>query len=184
MTEPLRVLAVCTGNISRSPAVEHLLRAGLGGSAVVRSAGVRAVVGAPVDPPVAAWLAAAGVGVDGFAARQLAPAMVAEADLVLALTRDHRSRVVDLVPAAVRRTYTLREFARILQSVDASAQGDTPGERLRSLLPQVAAGRGLLPRRPAGADDVRDPYGYGAAAYRQALAEIQAAVGAILGRLG
>ncbi len=184
MTEPLRVLAVCTGNISRSPAAEHLLRAGLGESAVVGSAGVRAVVGAPVDPPVAAYLADAGVSVDGFAARQLVPALVTEADLVLAMTRDHRSQIVGLVPSAVRRTFTLREFALVLQSLDGPAEGDTPGERLRSLLPRAAAGRAMLPRRPAGDDDVRDPYGHGTAAYARALSEIDAAVATILARLG
>lgn len=184
MSDPLRVLAVCTGNISRSPAVEHLLQAGLGDSTVVRSAGVRAVVGAPVDPPVAAYLAASGVRVDGFAARQLVPAMVAEADLVLAMTRSHRSQILGLVPSAVRRTYTLREFARILQSFDGSAEGDTPGQRLRSLLPRVAAARALQPRRPAGADDVRDPYGHGPGVYRQALTDIQASVDTILARTG
>ena len=183
MTQPLRVLAVCTGNISRSPAGEPLLRAGLGDSAVVRSAGVRAVVGAPVDPPVAAHLAEVGVGVDGFAARQLVPAMVTEADLVLALTRDHRSQVLGLVPSAVRRSFTLREFALILQSLEAPAEGDTPGERLRSLLPRAAAGRAMLPRRSAGDDDVRDPYGHGPAAYTRALSEIDAAVATILARL-
>ena len=56
---PFTVLAVCTGNICRSPAVERLLVAELGpGSDVhVVSAGVGAVVGAPISPPMAALLA-------------------------------------------------------------------------------------------------------------------------------
>lgn len=180
----LRVLAVCTGNISRSPAVEHLLQAGLGDSAAVRSAGVRAVVGAPVDPPVAAWLASRGIDPSGFAARQLAPAMLAEADLILALTRGHRSRILELAPGAVRRTFTLREFARILPVVDTVVPLGPPGERLRALLPQVTAARALVPRRPAGEDDVQDPYGYGPEVYARSLADIETAVRGILASVG
>lgn len=183
MTAP-RILAVCTGNISRSPAVEHLLRAGLGDSAVVSSAGVRAVIGAPVDPPVTAYLAARGIDVTGFASRQVTAAMVAKADLVLALTRRHRAWILDLAPAAVRRTYTLREFARLLEQVEPPVEGGDPGERLRKLLPRVSAGRALAPRRPGAEDDVRDPYGHGPEVYRQSLADIQAAVDAILARVG
>lgn len=184
MSPTPRILAVCTGNISRSPAVEHLLRAGLGRSAEVRSAGVMAVVGAPVDPPIAAYLIDRGLDVSAFAARQLTAAMVAEADLVLALTRTHRSRILELVPGAVRRTYTLREFAHVLQSLEGDLPGATPGERLLAAVPKAAAGRALAPRRSARDDDVADPYGYGPAVYRQSLADIQAAVDTILARVG
>lgn len=182
-SSPPRVLAVCTGNISRSPAVEYLLRSGFGDSAVVSSAGVGAVVGAPVDPPVAAHLEGMGIDVSAFAARQLSASMVAESDLVLALTRKHRARVLELVPSAVRRTYTLREFARILTSLDATGVGNTPGQRLASLLPRVAAGGASAPRRPAAEDDVVDPYGRSPEVYRQSLADMRAAVGTILARL-
>lgn len=177
------VLAVCTGNISRSPAVEHLLKDALPG-VDVRSAGVGAVVGAPVDEPVAEYLRGRGLEIGDFAARQLTPAMIADADLVLALTRQHRARILDLVPAAVRRTYTLREFARVLESLPEVPGDGTPAERLAAVLPKVAAGRSLAPRRPPGEDDVQDPYGYGPGVYRQSLADIQRAVDLIAARLG
>ena len=35
------------------------------------------------------------------------------------MTREHRSVAVDLVPAAVRRSFTLREYARLLGLIDA-----------------------------------------------------------------
>lgn len=186
MTAPaVRILAVCTGNISRSPAVERLLAAGLGDSAAVSSAGVAAVVGAPIDPPVAAYLRAGNVETAGFAARQVTEAMLRESDLILALTRQHRARCLDLAPAAVRRTFTLLEFARVLESVDlpVPTAGTTPGQRLREILPTVSAGRSLAPRRPAAEDDVPDPFGWSPEVYDASLAAIQAATDSILWRL-
>jgi protein-tyrosine phosphatase len=62
-----------------------------------------------------------GAEVETFAAHRLTANLVREADLVLTLTRLHRSTVVDLWPAAVRRTFTLRELARLLQQIDVPA---------------------------------------------------------------
>jgi len=50
----------------------------------------------------------------GFRARQLSPAMVDDADLVLALSTGHRTRVLEQSPLAMRRTFTLREAATLL----------------------------------------------------------------------
>ena len=83
---PVRILAVCTGNISRSPAVERLLRASLDETAQIDSAGVAAVVGSAIDPPVAVFLMEHAAGQAGFAARQVEEAMVTTADLVLTMT--------------------------------------------------------------------------------------------------
>ena len=71
--KPFSVLAVCTGNICRSPPVERLLTGGLGDDTdvSVASAGVGALVGDPISTPTAALLHQAGVSPDGFAARQL-----------------------------------------------------------------------------------------------------------------
>ena len=103
----LTVLAVCTGNICRSPAVETLLRTVLDTSVTVRSAGTNALVGRPIAEPMAELLTAGGFPPADFAARQLTPDLVEEADLVLALTPRHRARVVESVPSAVRRTVTV-----------------------------------------------------------------------------
>lgn len=182
---PVRVLAVCTANISRSPAVERLLRLRLGEAVRADSAGVMALEGEPIDPPVAAWLQARGAETSGFAARQVDEAMLRQADLVLALTRAHRSRLLEVAPAAVRRTFTLREFARVLASLDPGALpgGLTAGERLRAAIPLVTAGRALAPRPGEGGDDVPDPYGRGPAAYAHSLGLIEQAVGEITGHL-
>ena len=186
---PFTVLAVCTGNICRSPAVERLLAAELGtdtpatahaGShVVVASAGVGAVVRAPVAPQMASLVRGAGASTDGFAARQLTEQMLREADLVLALTKAHRSRIVALHPGAVRRTFTLRELARLAAAVDpADLPAGTTAERLRALIPLAAAQRG----RQAGAsdgDDVVDPYGGSDALFARSFDELRPAVAGI-----
>lgn len=190
---PFRVLTVCTGNICRSPAVERLLAAGLAGGfrggptgpggVEVASAGTRAVVGAPMSPQMAALVAGRGVPADAFAARQLQESVVREADLVIALTRAHRSAVVELVPAAVRRTFTLRELARLAPLVDPAqlaAAGPRPAERLRALLPLAAAQRGQVAATPDD-DDVTDPIGGSDALYARVFTQMEQAVEVVVG---
>ncbi|MGV8967663.1 MAG: low molecular weight phosphatase family protein [Cellulomonas sp.] len=175
---PFRVLTVCTGNICRSPAVERLLAAALGPEADVEvaSAGVRAVVGAPMPEQMARLVRAAGASTDGFASRQLTEQMLRDADLVLALTRGHRSKIVALHPGVVRRTFTLRELARLAGGVDPAAlpAAGTMGARFAALLPLAAAQRGLRRAEPAD-DDVVDPFGGDDALYRRAFSELSPA---------
>lgn len=183
--QPARILAVCTANICRSPAVERLLRAGLDGSVRVGSAGVAALVGEPIDPPVAGFLRAQDVEVAGFAARQATESLLREADLVLTLTRAHRAQVLEWAPFAVRRAFTLLEFVRVVESVDLTGLPPGPaGARLRAILPIATAGRSLAPRPAPGGDDVADPFGRGPAAYEQSLAVIQRATETIIRIIG
>lgn len=175
---PFTVLTVCTGNICRSPAVERLLAAALGPDSGVRveSAGVAAVVGAPVAPLMAARLDAAGVAPEGFSARQVTEQMVRDADLVLPLTRRHRSALVGLSPAAVRRTFTLRELARLASAVDPRAlPPGSAAERLAALVPLAAAQRGAHRVRPED-DDVVDPWGHDARTYARSYDQLAPAV--------
>lgn len=173
---PFTVLAVCTGNICRSPAVERLLSASLGPGVEVRSAGTRAMVGSAIPPDMAQLLSADGVSAEGFAARQLTEAMLRESRLVLALTRSHRSQIVELFPGAVRRTFTVRELARLAAGVAPADLGPgTTADRLAALLPLAAAQRGQRPSAPED-DDVVDPYGRSAKVYAQSFAELAPAV--------
>lgn len=173
---PARILAVCTGNICRSPAVERLLATRLAGTdVVVSSAGTRAVVGAAVSAPMVPLVRGAGASVEGFAARQLTVDHIREADLVLAATRGHRSAIVELVPAAVRRTFTVLELARLVAHIDPSVlhAAGTTGDRVRAL-PQLAA----AVRHVAGhgVDDVDDPIGGTDAVYQASYDQLAPAV--------
>jgi protein-tyrosine phosphatase len=166
------ILCVCTGNICRSPVAERLLEARLGSSVQVSSAGTFGVVGAPIAEPMAHRLRSANVTADSFAARRLLASMARSADLVLTLTKVHRSEVVELSPAVVRRSFTLLEFARLLEDLgpDGFPTG-TPALRLQAAVPLLAARRS-----PSPSDDVDDPIGRPDVVYERVFGEITQAV--------
>ena len=174
------LLTVCTGNICRSPIAErvaaHELRRGLPpGQAArfrVHSAGTHGLEGWEVNPPAAARLAALGIDSLDFRARRLVEEMVADADLVLTATRAHRSAAISLVPRAAARTFTLREFARLVSLVDVDAlPADDPVERGRSLVAAAARQRGMI-WVPPEEDDIADPYGGPDAVFERCAVEI------------
>lgn len=179
------VLCVCTGNICRSPALEALLARALDGSVVVRSAGTHGWRDAPVQGPMAELLAADGVDVAEFRSRPLTADQVREADLVLTLTAAHRALVLEREPAALRRTLSLGELARLAQAVPpGTVTGADDAERMRSLVAAAVAQR----HRFAGshpADDVVDPFRRSdevfATSYAQITAHVEHLVEALRG---
>jgi protein-tyrosine phosphatase len=174
------ILAVCTGNVCRSPAVERLLTSKLGRTVTISSAGTHALVGHPISEPMAALLHDSGVETNRFEARRLSEQMLKEADLILSMTRAQRGLVVELWPAAVRRTFTLREFARLLDRVDVSVlRASSPADRLRAAIPLVAAERGRVHASPDD-DDVIDPFRLSNDVYAESFAQITAAVDVIV----
>ena len=174
------ILTVCTGNICRSPAVERLLASTLGPTVNVASAGTHALVGHPISEPMAALLRNGGIQERPFAARRLSEQLLKEADLVLPLTRAQRGLVVELWPGAVRRTFTLREFARLLSWLDPSAiPAGTPAERLRAALPLAAGERGRERTSP-NEDDVVDPFRLNDEVYAASFRQISSAVQVII----
>ena len=155
---PMTVLTVCTGNICRSPAAERLFAASLGPSIQVSSVGTAALVGRGIEPTMAHLLDDAGIITGEFSARQITEDIIQSSSLILTMTREHRSRVVEMVPGAVRRTYTLREFARIAaEARPLEINLDTPIERLRYLMSVAPYMRSKV--GDAEDDDVPDPYG-------------------------
>jgi len=177
------ILAVCTGNVCRSPAVERLLSSKLGPTVTVSSAGTHALVGHPISAPMAALLAGYGIDERPFEARRVSEQMLKKADLILALNRAQRGLVVDLWPAAVRHTFTLREFARLLHRVDASVlPTSSPAVRFRAAIPLVAAERGRERASPDD-DDVVDPFRLSKDVYTESFGQITAAVDVIISHL-
>ena len=173
----LAILCICTGNVCRSPAAERMLAHALGPSVTVTSAGTYALVGQPFSPPMDRLVLEGGADPAGFTAHQLSPAHLRQADLILGMTREHRAAAVDLVPATVRRAFTLREYARLLSQIDLGLlPAGSPAERARASLPLAAAQRR---QGQAADDDVADPYRQADAAYVRAFTDIEQAVRSI-----
>lgn len=168
-SEPFRILTVCTGNICRSPMAERLLQLGLDeqapGQFLVESAGTGALVGNPIDPRVAGMIRVFGGSAEDFAARQLTPQILQGKDLVLTLTREHRSKVVELDPSMLRRTYTLREFARIYEHLELD-KSLRASDLWRSAVTQAFRARSVH-TATAGEDNVVDPYRQADEVYEQ-----------------
>jgi protein-tyrosine phosphatase len=171
-----RVLVVCTGNVCRSPAITALLRAGLERTGIdVASAGVKAQEGAPVDATMLGLMPpAVRAELDGITARVLAPEQIEHADVILTATRAHRSSVVRMVPSAVRRTFTVREFAHYAALVEARQSGrdEEPLASIADVVERVPYVR-ASPRLADKDFDLPDPFGRSARVYRKAYAMVE-----------
>jgi len=170
---PSTVLTVCIGNICRSPLAEQLLRARLGqagaGDFELLSAGLHAVVGAPMEPWPAALSQEYGADPTGAVGKQLSAEIVGASDLVLTMTRGQRDDLVKRYPTAAQRTFTLAEFGRIVAALPVSGHSATAageplwgqptraatGSALSGIVRSASSARHLAPLSPE--DDVRDP---------------------------
>jgi protein-tyrosine phosphatase len=159
---PFTVLVVCLGNVCRSPVAERLLRARLQElipppvDVSVSSAGVRAWAGRPMDQHAATELLRLGGNPGGFVSAQLTVPMVEDCDLVLTATRELRSRVLEDAPRALRRTFTIREFAALVPDPDG----------VRRPLAQVAQAARRRSDGGTGDHDVPDPIGQSVQVHR------------------
>lgn len=181
----LRILTICTGNICRSPFAERLLAARLGAQFTVASAGTSAMLGDPMQETMQRLATDMGVRWDEeHRGRALTQSLVAQADLVLCMEREHRSEAVRLQPSAVRRAFTLLEFAHIISSIT-----DSQLQRLLSLntdsptaaIDAVMRMRGVVPRlNPERLYDLPDPYGRSRQTYARSAAHIEQAVDQIV----
>ena len=71
-----------------------------------------------MDPPTAAELVRLGGDPTGFVARDLTVAFCEAADLILTATAEHRAVVLQESPRALKRTFTLLEFAHLASDVE------------------------------------------------------------------
>lgn len=110
----MRLLFVCSGNTCRSPMAEVLMRRALEDGHIegveVTSAGTDAFTGEAASANARAAVGERGLDLAGHRARRLDRGLIEEADLILTMTSRQKDRVVSLVPRAIEKTFTLKEF--------------------------------------------------------------------------
>ena len=171
------LLAVCTGNVCRSPYVALSLGARLrrdGIKVQVDSAGTHALVGSGVAEEVVVALSREGVDASLRRARQLTIDDIDRAALIVALAREHRSVVTRALPRASAKVFTLRQLERLID-LDSLPQGpvDSP---LATLAQHCAARRGLATPSAEEDDDVVDPWGRGNSVFTRSFEQMRPGV--------
>jgi protein-tyrosine phosphatase len=157
------ILFVCHANLCRSPLAELLARRAFddafgpaGATIKTVSAGVRGYDGSPMHRNSAAVLAECGVDAGAFVSRTLTPTLLTRADLVLAAAGEQRTACITMEPGAVRRVFTLRQFARFVAAARPVREAP-PAERMRLLVDEVNVSRHRAPAVPEDEDDLPDP---------------------------
>ena len=176
-----QILTVCTGNICRSPLAEYYFRAALDPQEFsIASGGTRAVPDGRVPEQqieIAQELGITDIG--RHVAQQLSPSQIDRADLILTVSLDHRRRVVRTQPSAIRKTFTIREFARIAQEITVGDIDEFQKHGMTSLESGVASAnilRGAAAKLSESEYNIIDPYGQPESVYRESASELVPAV--------
>ncbi len=191
MTPAARILTVCTGNVCRSPYIERRLQRELDlawgpGAIEVSSAGTGALVDAGMEPDALSRLTGAGGAGEDFRARAITRELVADSQLIVVATRDHRGAVSRLYPRALARTHTLRDLAHLAAGVgdDELPPRASAREWLDQVVPLIASQRGLRPPLEPREADVIDPFRQGREVFDTMSIQVEDALPQVLRVLG
>lgn len=171
----INILAVCTGNICRSPMAAALLRVGAkvtGLEARVASAGT-IPGGQPADPQAVAAMRDRGIALDKHRSHQMAEIDIEASHLVLAMAGEHVIEVVAMVPEALPKAYTIREFVQRARQAGPCPPGVDPADYVQSLHSDDRY-RALMRLDPD--DDIADPLGQGRRAFQRTAEELDVLV--------
>jgi len=151
--------------------LRHRLDA-LGVGAMVSSAGSYPG-GEPATAHGQTVMAARGLDLSGHVSRRLDREMVDSADLIIGMTREHVREAAAVQPAALDRTFTLKELVRAAGVVGERRDGET----MAQWLVRAGAGRRRADLVGVGHDDaldIADPVGRGLPDYQATADDIDA----------
>ncbi|MGH1561903.1 hypothetical protein [Mumia sp. DW29H23] len=176
-----QILVVCTANRCRSPIAAAALRrelSVLGRRADVRSAGLMHS-GETVPRDGQAVARSHGMELADHRSTRIDNHLIGEADLVVALAREHAREIVARTPGAWPRTFTLKQLVRWLEDASVPRHAD-----LGPWLDTVGADR---PRTvligASDEDDVPDPIGRSVDVWESVVSQIEEEVAVVARRL-
>lgn len=116
------IMFVCTGNLCRSPMAVGLLRdrlaqEGLAGRYKVISTGVWAVEGQPASENGVTVMSERGINISDHTARTITASDVAEAELILVMSREHAQIINNTWPQYKWKVHRLSEMVGKRQDV-------------------------------------------------------------------
>jgi len=158
-----RLMVVCTGNIARSPLGMAMLdreaarRLGDDAPIQVTSSGVQGLQGEPAEVQSQRLAEERGLTLVQHRGSVTASDDVLSQDLVLTMTEAQRGRIVRKAPKAAWTTFTVKELARLTAALKPIDTDLPPRERIRAIV-KLANGARAYVERPAGPEDIEDPY--------------------------
>lgn len=111
------ILFVCTGNTCRSSMAEGMFKKMLKEAAQkkegvrVISAGTATMKGLKASENAIRVMEEKGIDLTYHAATPITKDLIEEADLILTMTKNHKQQVLQMVPTAKEKVYTLKEYA-------------------------------------------------------------------------
>ena len=163
----MRILFVCTGNISRSAMAElmapHIFK---DPSLQFASAGTRGLHDHAISNETGTLLRHDGIdqaAIDAFRSRRISPAIARESDLILCFEHAQRSDIATENPLKARRTFLMTDFANLCELCARNGwlEGADFTARVESAIANVGLARPELPQ----AQDIDDPQGQGMEAF-------------------
>ena len=126
----MRILFVCTANITRSAMCEAILKKfvsddNLQDKITIASAGTEALSGGSPDPEAIEICQKHGIDVKDHLARQVEPELLDQADLILCLAESHKERIVEASPTYEEKVFLLKEYAQVVLPDDLSVNDPT-----------------------------------------------------------